>query len=166
MPTCPSKSSRIRTQLIPCKQQPRVGGRWLPTVAPGPVEDSIRKACPVLRHLVSTCRVDTAPQGGPLPVLHNRQFTSKLQLLLPGPPAQVRNCRGRGRFESCLLCPSWGPLGFAPEAPLLSSLHLLLRESSRGSPGASCLTSTLCRAAGVLFQNTDKVTLTLFNTPP
>lgn len=161
MPTCPSKSSRIRTQLTPCRQQPRAGGRWPPTVAPGPVEDSVLKACPLLRHLVSTCCMDASTQGAPtqsctiVSSLPNLSCCSLVLLPKAGTAGGGGALNPRSFVHHGV---PWGlPLKhFSSPACSCSSgrvLEVLQGPAPRPPLWASCLSPTLCRAAGVLFQH-------------
>lgn len=88
---------------------------------------------------------------GPNPALHTRPFTSKLQLLLPGPAAQASNC-GVGVGSVTLTSPpahhSRRPKGFASEASLLSRPAATLQgECSWFSRGSSALASSLLPAS-------------------
>lgn len=97
MPTCLSKSSRIKTRLAQCRQMARAGRQVVVPCFDGPKGGlSAGEACPRLRPLMSSCALDTSAQRAP----NIQLFTSKAQLLLPGPTAQARNRVGGVHADS------------------------------------------------------------------
>lgn len=133
MPTCLSKSSRIKTRLAQCRQMTRAGRQVVVPCFDGPKGGlSAGEACPRLRPLMSSCALDTSAQRAP----NIQLFTSKAQLLLPGPTAQARNRVGGGcMLTPPLPCQSWSPLGFASETSFLSSPAATLQGGSLWFPG-------------------------------
>lgn len=109
---------------------------------------SAGEACPQLRPLMSSCALDTSAQRAP----NIQLFTSKAQLLLPGPTAQARNRVGGGcMLTPPLPCQSWSPLGFASETSFLSSPAATLQGGSLWFPGVGGF--TLASSLGFLPQS-------------
>lgn len=173
MPTCLSKSSRIKTRLAQCRQMARAGRQVVVPCFDGPKGGlSAGEACPRLRPLMSSCALDTSAQRAP----NIQLFTSKAQLLLPGPTAQARNRVGGGVHAD-----SPTPLSImeSPGFCLRNILPLQPRGYSSGRvlvvPGgaslwpphwASCPSHTLSspfptRQPECSFQNTNRAMLLL-----
>lgn len=161
MSTCPSKSSRIRTQLTPCRKTARGEKQEAPHCCSSSAERSVLKACPLPRRLVSSCPVDV-PSGWPQPAPAHSAVHFQTLIAAPWSYCPSQELQGEGTLSPPHTHKSWGPLSFASETslqPAAAPRGAFLRFSRGLHPSLLTgfpaqdhpLSGTLHRAARALF---------------